>query len=99
MDATVNRQLFGPVGSGLAVPDVKIPFLYTSCKFLTCFAFLDSEKLMGRFLVIADKSCWGWVNSVGGPDYSSWYELWEGASAVEQMCISRSLIGEARGIG
>ena len=99
MNATVTRQLFGPLGPGFAIPDVEIPVLYTTRKFLTCFAFLDSGKLMGLLLVIADKSCWGVVTSELGPDYSTWYNLWEGASAVEQMCIRSSLNGEARGIG
>ena len=54
---------------------------------------------MGVLLVIADTSCWGIVTSAGEPDYSTWYNLWEGASAVEQMCISRRMNGEVQGIG
>lgn len=34
MSATLIRQSFGPVHPDLAVPDVKLPFHYTSCKVL-----------------------------------------------------------------
>ena len=99
MNATVTRQLFGPVRPDLAVPDVKLPALYSSCKFLTYFAFFEFGKLMGLLLVIVDKRCYGFVTSADEPDYSTWYSLWEGASAVEQMCIRGSMNGEAQGIG
>ena len=54
---------------------------------------------MGLLLVIVDKTCYGFVTSADEPDYSTWYSLWEGASAVEQMCIRGSMNGEAQGIG
>ncbi len=100
MHATVTRRLFGP---DLVAPDVKLPLLLTDGEFLTfprpsSYGLSDTNGTIVGWTV-ADNSCWVVVTTSQGPDYSTWYNLWEGASAVEQMCVRRGRNGRATRIG
>ena len=44
MDATPTRRRFG---ANLAAPDVQLPLLYKSCKFLTCPRLLNMSDVNG----------------------------------------------------
>ena len=101
METSLTRQLFGPVGPGLVVPDVKLPFLYKSRKSFPLSSSIGSRDINGTDVIgsVADDRCWGFVTSSEGADYSNWYNLWEGASAVDHMCVSRAKNGEAQKIG
>lgn len=89
-----RAEQFGPRGDPEA--DVHLPYRISSCK------YVGGDSFMRLMQCVADRSCSMNIyrtSLYGFLDTSSWFTLWEAATAVYYKCVSRGLRGWHGGLG